>query len=83
MANFTEKQTEALEMLKKHYPQGVGVTEDWGRAIFDSLIERGTGLVELVPTDETPTGDAYRLTDAGAKAYLEDAEERAAEAGNN
>jgi hypothetical protein len=67
--NFTKRQLEALDHLKKHYPSGVGIEDPEARAVFDSLIARGTGLVELVQTDETPTGDAYVLTDAGADAF--------------
>ena len=67
--NFTKRQLEALDLLKKHYPSGVGIEDQEARAVFDSLIARGTGLVELVQTDETPTGDAYVLTDAGADAF--------------
>jgi hypothetical protein len=52
--------------------------------VFDSLIERGeeTGasLVKRVAFPGTPTGDADRLTDAGAEAFREDAAERAREA---
>jgi hypothetical protein len=44
--------------------------------VANSIIDRG-GLVELVDSDETPTGDAYRLIDSGAEAYRRDAEERA------
>jgi hypothetical protein len=39
--------------------------------------------VEVVDTDETPTGDAYVLTDAGADAFRENAEQRAREAEQN
>lgn len=81
--NFTKRQLDALELLKKHYPSGVGIADSDARAVFDSIIERGTGLVELIDSDETPTGDCYRLTDAGANAFREDAEERAREAEQN
>jgi hypothetical protein len=81
--NYTERQTEALELLKKHYASGVGVADSEARAVFDALVARGTGLVELIATDETPTGDAYVLTDAGADAFREEAEERARDAEQN
>jgi hypothetical protein len=81
--NFTPKQLEALDLLKRKYPSGVGIKEEWARIIFDSLIERGTGLVELVDTDETPTGDAYVLTDAGADAFRDNAEDASRVAGSN
>ena len=35
-------------------------------------------VVELVETDETPTGDAYVLTDAGADAIREDTDDGSA-----
>ena len=38
------------------------------------------GMVELIDSDETPTGDAYRLTDAGAEAFRDGAEELGREA---
>jgi hypothetical protein len=78
--NFTKRQLEALDLLNEKYPSGVGIEDSETRAVFDSLIERGTGLVELVDTDGTPSGDAYVLTDAGADAFREDAEQRAREA---
>jgi hypothetical protein len=81
--NFTPRQLDALDLLKKHYPSGVGIEDSEARAVFDSLIARGTGLVELVQTDETPTGDAYVLTDAGADAFREDDDERRRDADLN
>jgi hypothetical protein len=78
--NFTKRQLDALDLLKKHYPQGCSMVDPEDRAVFDSLIARGTGLVELVETDETPTGDAYVLTDADADAFREDADERGQQA---
>jgi hypothetical protein len=81
--NFTKRQLEALDLLKKHYPSGVGIADSDARAVFDSIIDRGTGLVELIDSDETPTGDCYRLTDAGADAFRADAAERAREAEQN
>ena len=80
---FTDRQLDALELLKKVYPSGVGISDSEARAVFDSLIERGSGMVELVDTDETPTGDAYKLTDAGADAFRDDAEERGRDADLN
>jgi hypothetical protein len=72
---YTPRQLEALDYLKKKYPSGVGIEDPEARAVFDSLIARGTGLVELVETDETPTGDAYVLTDAGADAFRENVQD--------
>jgi hypothetical protein len=83
MENFLPIQLEALKRLVKEYPHAVGIEDDWARVVFDSLIRRGTGLVELIETDETPTGDAYILTDAGADAFREGIDERAREAENN
>jgi hypothetical protein len=70
MQNFNRKQLEALDALKSVYPSGIWI-EPEGRPIFDSLIDRGSGLVELIDSDETPSGDAYRLTDQGAEAFRE------------
>lgn len=76
MQNFTRKQLDVLDLLKKHYPSGIGTDDPETRHVADSIIERG-GLVELVDSDETQTGDAYVLTDGGAEAFRRDAEERA------
>jgi hypothetical protein len=81
--NFTPRQLEALDFLKRIYPSGAGIAVGDHRAVFDAIIERGSGLVELIDSDETPTGDAYRLTDEAAEAFREDAGDRAGEAGLN
>ena len=81
--SFTGRQTEALELLKKYYPEGVTMLDGRGPRRIRIADRRGTGLVELVETDETPTGDAYRLTDAGADAFREDADERRGQADLN
>jgi hypothetical protein len=81
--NFTRKQLDAIEMLKKWYPRGVSVEDPDARAVFDGLIARGSGLVRCVDRDDTPTGDAYCLTDDAAEAFREDAQERAIEARMN
>jgi hypothetical protein len=73
--NYTRRQLDAHDLLKKKYPSGVGIEDADARAVFDSIIERGTGLVELVESDETPTGDAYVLTDAGADAFRENVQD--------
>lgn len=81
--NFTQEQLDVLNLLIKHYPKAIGTDDPKVRQVADSIIDRGTGLVELIDSDETPTGDAYRLTDDGAKAFREDAEDRAREAESN
>ena len=81
--DYTQKQLEVLRLLIKHYPQGIGTDDPEIRRVADSIIDRGTGLVELIDRDETPTGDAYRLTDAGAEAFREGAEGLGREAKSN
>lgn len=85
--HFTKEQTEMLNFLKKHYPQGISTDHPKVCRVCDSLIERGDesglALVELIDNDETPTGDCYRLTDAYAEAFRDDAEDRAREAESN
>jgi hypothetical protein len=76
--HFTPKQIDVLELLARHYPRACGIEDAEARAVFDSLVERGP--VELVETDETPWGDAYKLTDSYAEALRDDAAERAEEA---
>jgi hypothetical protein len=78
--SFTKQQTEVLRLLIRHYPQGIGSDDPEIRRVADSIIDRGTGLVECIDSDETPTGDCYRLTDLGAAAYRANAEEHAMEA---
>jgi DNA-binding MarR family transcriptional regulator len=81
--NFTQKQLDVISFLIKHYPQGIGTDDPEIRRVADSIIDRDGGLVELIDSDETLSGDCYRLTDAGADAFRADAEERAREAENN
>ncbi len=73
MGNFSRKQIDAIDALCAVYPSGIWIEEE-GRAVFDSLIDRGSGLVELIDSGETPDGTAYRLSDAGAEAFRENAQ---------
>jgi hypothetical protein len=57
--NLTKRQLEALELLTNRNPSGVGIEDGDARAVFDSLIERGTGSwrwsTPTRPLPATPT----------------------------
>jgi hypothetical protein len=80
---FTPKQLEALDVLIRLYPRGVGIEDHEARVVFNSLVARDTGMVELVGWPDSPSGDAFVLTDDAAGALRAEAEEVAAAADMN
>jgi hypothetical protein len=51
--HYTQKQLDVLNLLIKHYRQGVGPDDPEIRRVADSIIDRGTGVVELIDSVET------------------------------
>jgi hypothetical protein len=79
--HYTQKQLDVLNLLIKHYRQGVGPDDPEIRRVADSIIDRGTGVVELIDSVETSRrlpAMHYRLTDAGAEAFRAVQERRSA-----
>lgn len=80
---FTPKQLEALDMLIRVYPSGVSISDPEARVVFNSLVARDSGLVELVPYASVPSEDAFVLSDAGAEALRAETTEAASNAAMN
>jgi hypothetical protein len=81
--DFTPDQLTALDALIRVYPSGLGIEDAGVRAVFDSLILRDSGLVKCIDWDESPSGDAYVLTDEYAEALRAETTEAADSAAMN